>query len=281
MAGHRNLVRLDPKTEKYTTYTTQNGLPDNVVQCILPDRDGNLWLSTNNGLSTFNSRDISFQNYHESDGLQGEQFNRKACYLDPAGRMYFGGIHGFNVFDPSQVQSRSPAPPPLVITEFQIHGRTVPVRAGSVLPRPIWEMEQLNLPYQQNGFSFEFTALSYAAPARTRYRYRLQPLEEGWTAVDSRHRLARYTELRPADYTFQVQASTDGRAWIEKGTSLRISISPPWWMTSWSWGGAILAADRSRSSNRRLSKSSSTRRIRNSGWPDCVRSWRSRSCPST
>jgi ligand-binding sensor domain-containing protein len=70
LATETGLVRLDPKTEKYTTYTTREGLPDNVVQCILSDQSGNLWLSTNNGLSIFNPRESTFYNYHESDGLQ-------------------------------------------------------------------------------------------------------------------------------------------------------------------------------------------------------------------
>jgi signal transduction histidine kinase/ligand-binding sensor domain-containing protein/DNA-binding NarL/FixJ family response regulator len=240
LATETGLVRLDPKTEKFSIYTTRDGLPDNVVQCILPDQAGNLWLSTNQGISTFNPRDKSFSNYHESDGLQGEQFNRKACYQDPSGRMYFGGAHGFNVFDPRQIRAITPVPPPLVITEFQIHGKSVPIRAGSVLPKPIWELDNLHLSYADNGFSLEFAALAYRDPARTRYRFRLEGLEGQWTEVDSRHRFARYTDLQPGSYTFRVQASTNGRTWNEKGASLGISIAPPWWMSRWTQGGAIL-----------------------------------------
>jgi signal transduction histidine kinase len=102
-------------------------------------------------------------------------------------------------------------------------------------------MDNLTLSYQQNGFSFEFAALVSRDPARTRYRFQLDGLEPQWTEVDSRHRNARYTDLRPGDYTFRVQASTDGRTWGEKGTSLGIAIVPPWWMTRWSQGGAIVA----------------------------------------
>ena len=90
-ASETGLLRFDPKSEAYTVYTTREGLPDNVVQCVLPDQAGNLWLSTNNGLSRFNPRDNTFSNYHESDGLQGEQFNRKSCFVDNSGIMYFGG----------------------------------------------------------------------------------------------------------------------------------------------------------------------------------------------
>ena len=106
LATETGLLRFDPKTETYTNYTTQDGLPDNVVQCILGDKSGNLWLSTNNGISRFNPRDNTFVNYHESDGLQGEQFNRKACSVDASGIMYFGGLRGFNMFDPSRIPAK-------------------------------------------------------------------------------------------------------------------------------------------------------------------------------
>ena len=71
LATETGLVQFDPKTEKYTSYTTRDGLPDNIVQCILPDEAGNLWISTAKGISRFNPRDNSFFNYSESDGLQG------------------------------------------------------------------------------------------------------------------------------------------------------------------------------------------------------------------
>ncbi len=239
LATETGLVRLDPQTERYTTYTTREGLPDNVVQCILSDRSGNLWLSTNNGLSVFDPRRNTFQNFHELDGLQGEQFNRKSCYEDSSGRMYFGGLHGFNAFDPREILANPPPPPAAILTEFQIDGKPVPVRPGTLLPRPIWEMERVRLSYRENGLSFEFAALNYRDPVRTRYRFRLEGLETNWTEVDSFHRLARYTDLRPGSYTFDVQASNDGRTWGEKGTTIGLSIAPPWWMTPWSRGGAM------------------------------------------
>ena len=239
-ASETGLLRFDPKSEAYTTYTTREGLPDNVVQCILPDLAGNLWLSTNNGISRFNPRDNTFSNYHESDGLQGEQFNRKACFVDNSGVMYFGGLHGFNIFDPRRI----PVPGEtsrVILTEFRIHGSTVPVRTGSVLPKPVWQMNQLNLPPEDNGISFEFAALKFSDQTRTRYRFMLEGLEANWTEVDSRSRSARYTGLRPGEYRFRVQASTDGKTWSSHEGSIGISIGTPWWMTPWSRGGMVLA----------------------------------------
>ena len=239
-ASETGLLRFDPKSEAYTVYTTREGLPDNVVQCVLPDQAGNLWLSTNNGISRFNPRDNTFSNYHESDGLQGEQFNRKACFVDNSGIMYFGGVHGFNIFDPRRIPAVPRDASRVILTEFRIHGSSVPVGPGSVLPKPVWQMNQLNLPPEDNGISFEFAALKFSDQARTRYRFILEGLEGKWTEVDSRNRSARYTGLRPGKYRFRVQASTDGKTWSSHEASIGISIATPWWMTRWSLGGMVL-----------------------------------------
>ncbi len=238
-ASENGLLRYDPKSEAYTAYTTREGLPDNVVQCVLPDQAGNLWLSTNNGISRFNPRDNTFSNFHESDGLQGEQFNRKACFADNSGVLYFGGMHGFNIFAPSRIPAVRETSR-VILTEFRIHGSSVPVLSGSLLPKPLWQMKELNLPPEDNGISFEFAALKFSDQARTRYRFLLEGLENKWTEVDSRSRSARYTGLRPREYRFRVQASTDGKTWSNQEASIGISIAMPWWMTPWSLGGMVL-----------------------------------------
>ena len=241
LATETGLLRFDPESRNYTGYTTQDGLPDNIVQCILPDDSGNLWVSTNNGISKFDPVNRSFHNYSEADGLQGNTFNRKSCFRDEAGWMYFGGIGGFNIFHPSQLVDRNSGAVPIVLTELQIRGKTVPPRAGSVLPKPIWAIQQVRLPYRDNVFSFEFAALSYTNPEKIRYRFRLDNLESQWTEVNNQQRYARYTDVRPGQYVFRAQASLDGgRTWEKEGTSLHVDIPAPWWMTTWSKAAALL-----------------------------------------
>jgi signal transduction histidine kinase/ligand-binding sensor domain-containing protein/DNA-binding response OmpR family regulator/HPt (histidine-containing phosphotransfer) domain-containing protein len=242
LATETGLVQFDPKTERYIDYSTKEGLPDNIVQCILPDDAGNLWVSTSKGISRFNPQKKTFFNYVESDGLQGQFFNRKACFRDESGWMYFGGLNGFNRFHPKQVLSSPSTPPPVVLTNLKIRGATVPVIAGSRLPRPIWDMTGLTLSHDENELLLEFAALSYANPARIRYRFKLEGLEKQWTEVSVQQRNARYTDLRPGGYTFHVQASTDGGVtWGEKGASLRLDVTPPWWNTPWTKSAAVLA----------------------------------------
>jgi signal transduction histidine kinase/DNA-binding response OmpR family regulator/streptogramin lyase/HPt (histidine-containing phosphotransfer) domain-containing protein len=241
LATETGLVELDSKTERYTDYTTKEGLPDNIVQCILPDDAGNLWISTSKGISRFNPGNKSFFNYAESDGLQGQFFNRKSCFRDESGWMYFGGLKGFNRFHPAQILSRPLPPPPVLITKFDIHGNTVPI-ADRSLPRPIWDMTGLKLAHDQNGLSFEFAALSYANREKIRYRFKMDSAEEHWTKLDAQQRNARYSGLRPGQYVFRVQASTDGGvSWGEQGASLALDITPPWWNTPWTKSAAALA----------------------------------------
>jgi signal transduction histidine kinase/ligand-binding sensor domain-containing protein/CheY-like chemotaxis protein len=242
LATEGGLFRFDPATGKYASYTRVNGLPDNIIQCILPDRAGNLWLSTNSGISRFNPRENSFTNYHEGDGLQSEIFNRKACFADPSGMLYFGGVHGFNAFDPQSIAAGGSPSVPVVLTGFSLNGEPGRASPGLSLSKPLSELDALNLSHRQNGFSFEFAALNYDNQAKTRYRFLLEGLESQWTDVDSRHRLARYTDLAPGTYRFRVQASTNGRNWNKQEASIGISISSPWWMTWWFRAFAILAA---------------------------------------
>jgi signal transduction histidine kinase/ligand-binding sensor domain-containing protein/CheY-like chemotaxis protein len=239
-AAEVGLFRFDPRTEQFTSYAKQEGLPDNVVQCILPGEDGELWLSTNNGLSRFQPRDGSFINYQESEGLQGAQFNRKACFVDSAGVLYFGGLHGFNIFDPKRIPARPSDTGRVVLTELRIGGRAIAVGPGSVLRQPIWESKALEFPYSDNGLTLEFTALSYRDQANIRYRFKMENLEDQWTEADSRNRSARYTGMPPGRYRFRAQASRDGTVWSAEEASVAISIAPPWWMTWWSRGAAVL-----------------------------------------
>ncbi|MFO7536579.1 MAG: two-component regulator propeller domain-containing protein, partial [Chloroflexota bacterium] len=217
-----------------TVYTEKEGLPNNTIQGILEDEQGNLWISTNNGLSRFNPQTQTFRNYDVLDGLQSNEFNVfTAFYKSPrTGEMYFGGINGFNVFDPSRVED-DPFVPPVVLTDFRLFGESMPVGGESVLQKAIHETTGLTLSYDQNSLSFEFAALSYVAPAKNQYRYKLEGFDADWYTVDSKERLAVYTNLDAGGYVFRVQGTNEDEVWNEAGVSLPITITPPWWQTWW------------------------------------------------
>jgi signal transduction histidine kinase/ligand-binding sensor domain-containing protein/CheY-like chemotaxis protein len=221
------------KGQVVRSYSMKDGLPDDTVSGILEDEHGVLWLGTQNGLSRFDPQKESFRNYTISDGLQGKSF---ALYTAPSksasGEMFFPGSGGFNAFYPDQIVDNL-NPPPVLITSFQLANKPVPIGGGSVLQKSILETDELVLSYQDNVFSFEFVALDYRDPEKNRYKYKTEGFEEEWNEVDSTRRFATYTNLDPGNYVFRVIASNNDGVWNEDGTSIKITITPPWWETLW------------------------------------------------
>lgn len=233
------LNKLDPKTNTFSLYAQRDGLPGNVVGCILEDKTGDLWMSTNNGVAQFNSRRNTITNYSASDGLPGPDLTGwGACFKSPNGEMFFGGFSGATAFHPSQVVNASYAPR-IVLTDFRLFGNSVDIGTHSVLRQSISYARSLILSHQQNVFSIGFAALSYANPATNLYRYKLEGLDHEWNEVASDRRQATYTTLPAGTYTFRVQGAMRGGPWSEPGVSLRIEIQPPWWNT---WQFAIACA---------------------------------------
>ena len=225
------LYRFNPQNGTFIRYTESQGMPSSSVRCILPDKSGGkLWLSTQKGISRFDPQSETFRNYDVSDGLQSNEFST-GCYQSSDGKMFFGGSNGFNAFYPEDIRD-DPYVPPVVITNFKIFNKPVAI-GGSVLKQAIQYVDSLTLPYTANVLSFEFAALSYANSHKNRYRYKLESFESEWNEVDSKRRLATYTNLDPGKYVFRVQASNSDGVWNEEGISLRILITPPWWGTNW------------------------------------------------
>ncbi|HEX9903318.1 MAG TPA: two-component regulator propeller domain-containing protein [Acidobacteriota bacterium] len=237
------LNRFDPAAETFTRFTVKQGLPNNVVYGILEDDQGNLWLSTNQGLACFNPKTQKFKKYDVGDGLQNSEFNFGAYFKTKNGEMLFGGINGLDIFHPAGLED-NPHIPPVVLTDFQIFNRSVPVGQGQsgrpILKKCITESEAITLSYKENVFSFEFAALDFAMPDRNEYAYMMAGFEKDWNYVGNRH-FVTYTNLPPGRYVFRAKGSNNDGIWNEEGVSLKISISPPFTQTIWFRGGAILA----------------------------------------
>jgi signal transduction histidine kinase/ligand-binding sensor domain-containing protein len=254
--GCRNgLNRMDSNRGSFTTLSENDGLPDAAVEAILEDARGDLWLATGYGLSHFNPRTKAFINYSETDGLAGSNmcpYGSQAACRTRNGELVFGSTDGVTLFRPEQLFP-NPYVPPVLLTDLLLSGHSVRPGGDSPLRRQIWTVDSLTLDHTQNIFSLEFSALSYAAPERNRYRYRLEGLEPGWNEGSSKRRLATYTNLPAGNFVFRVQGSNNAGVWNEAGARLAITVLPPWWATWWfrtlavlCVGGAVLGAHRSR-----------------------------------
>ena len=225
---------MQPDRKAFRHYSIKDGLPSNVINAIEEDQNGVLWISTNKGLVSFNPQSGAFVSFDKNDGLQSNQFNPGASMRRQNGEIYFGGVFGINSFLPGNVQIDT-IPPKVVFTDFKLFNQPVPIgeyKGRTILPSPLNERPVIRLRYFDNVFTIEFAALDFKNPSKCHYAYRLDGFEEKWTQVDSKHRLATYTNLDAGEYTFQVKAANNSSAWGEP-VELVIVITPPFWKTWW------------------------------------------------
>ena len=216
------LNKLNKRTGIFKYYTEKDGLANNVVYCILEDNKENLWLTTNSGISKFNILSETFVNYDIKDGVQSSEFNQNAAMKTNDGQIYLGGMNGFNAFYPNEIILNKFIPP-IVVTSFKIFNQAQ--------DNEIKDGETITLPYKDNFFSFEFSALDYSNPAKNKYKYKLEKFDKEWIYCDAGRRFAEYTKVSPGTYIFKVKGSNCDGVWNEKGISITIIITPPWWAT--------------------------------------------------
>jgi two-component system sensor histidine kinase ChiS len=223
---------MNPDLQSFQHFTTADGLPSNVINSIVEDAAGYLWISTNKGISRFDVTAKTFKNFDREDGLQSNEFNINAALRARSGELYFGGINGFNVFSPSALTS-NPTAPPVVLTDLQVFNTSVKAGvAGSPLRQHISEARTLTLSYKESAITLQFAALNFIDPQKNRYAYQLAGFDEEWRYSGTK-REATYTNLDPGTYTFRVKAANNDGVWNSQGTALTIIVTPPWWKTWW------------------------------------------------
>lgn len=231
LATAGGLDRFDPANQTFQHYTEKNGLPNNLIYGLLEDPQGYLWMSTNHGISRFDPQVETFTNYDRQDGLQSNEFNQNSFLQTRDGMLLFGGVNGLNAFYPQDIQPDSFIPP-VVITGFQLFNQPVLPGPGSPLQQSIETTRSIRLDYRQNYLAFEFAALDYSAPQKIHYAYLLEGLDKDWNYTANRH-YASYPSLPPGDYVFRVKSANADGVWNETGATLAVTITPPFWRTTW------------------------------------------------
>ncbi|MEI6524248.1 MAG: two-component regulator propeller domain-containing protein, partial [Bacteroidota bacterium] len=215
------IFRYNKKENNFTNYTTRNGLTNDYVYTLTTDNLGMIWVGTNLGISRFNPNDNSCVNFLIRDGIQSYEFNTNAALKLKNGTILMGGANGFNVINPEMIDfSKAPAPN-IAITKFSIFDKEIPIS------KTVFDLE-----YNQNSFSFEFAALNFYRNLENKYAYKMEGVDKDWIFSNNR-RFTSYVNLKPGNYQFRVKACNSDGVWNEKGTSIYLNISPPWWLTWW------------------------------------------------
>ena len=245
-----NLWDSDKKTFK--SYSVKDGLPDENIQAIAQDDKGNLWLTTNKGLSRVifdKNEQIICRNFDEKDGLPSNYFHPAAAYKLNEKRLVFGSTNGILAFYPDDIKDSETAPI-VSLVDFKLFNKSINVgeikNGRSLLPLSISDIKTIELAYNDNAFSLEFAALHFDEPNKNRYAYRLIGFNSNWIYANANERTAHYTNLPHGNYTFEVKAANNDGIWSKDIVRIQIVVHPPFWLTWWAYlfyaaciGGAI------------------------------------------
>ncbi|MBO9658162.1 MAG: hypothetical protein J7527_04995, partial [Chitinophagaceae bacterium] len=237
------LVLWDINKGLQRVFTIEDGLPNNTIYCILADKSGKLWCSTNKGIFRLDPLTKEIRAFEMTDGLPGNEFNRAHKFQFADGRMVFGGLDGFVVFDPSNFDKEaSKGKVPVVLTALQINNQQQDVNVpGSLTKLPIPQLSEIDLPYNKNYLRFEFSAMLFNQPQKTRYRYQLVGADADWVENGTSN-IASYAALRPGRYTLKLNATDNNGIWSDTVKEISIRIHPPFWFTWWAYAIYALIA---------------------------------------
>jgi signal transduction histidine kinase len=237
------------KDGKFSTVSTAQGLPNNVICHIANGHQGEYWVSSYGGIFRVSKSDLNACadgransvycfTYGKADGLATLEcsggFQPSGCQTAD-GRLWFPTSRGLAVVDPAKV-TVNPVPPPVVIEDVTVDDKLMPIAdvnrdAGA----PV-----LTIPAGRERFEFRYAGLSFVAPEKVRFKYRLDGLEKDWVEAGTR-RVAYYSFLKPGPYTFRVAACNNDGVWNESGAAISIVVRPHFWQTWWFSCLAMLA----------------------------------------
>ncbi len=219
---------------KFTRFTAAQGLPVDVISQVLDDRHGRLWLGTHQGIYSVTkvalnavaagrTNALDYVIYGRHDGLPALEFSdgyQPACWRGTDDRLWFATVRGAVWVDPAELTASS-SPPPVLIEELRVDGEPVTGTGGAII-----------VPPGHKQFDFRFTALSFEAGDRARFRYRLEGLDANWVDAETR-RTAQYRNLAPGNYCLRVIGCNSEGIWNDTGAAIRFEVRPFFYQTWW------------------------------------------------
>jgi signal transduction histidine kinase/ligand-binding sensor domain-containing protein len=231
------------KNGRFSNLNLAHGLIDNAICHILDDGLGYFWISTHHGLQRIAKAElnrcadgsiarINGQSYDQNDGLPIIEFTsglQAAGCKSSDGRLWFPSSKALVTVDPAHIQM-NPTPPPVVIESLLIDNKAVFSHDGFVLA---------NIPPDHQRLEFRFSGLSYVAPNRVLFKYRLDGVDLTWVDAGSK-RTAFYSKLPAGNYRFRVIACNNDGVWNLDGAVLAFTVAPYFWQTWWFIGSCTL-----------------------------------------
>jgi len=230
------LNKFDVQNNYFTLLNENDGLPNRLILSIVEDHNGELWLGMGQGIIRFNSELETFRIFDRRDGLITDFFFQNSALKSKDGLIYFGGDNGVVSVNPNRIMLNY-SEPKLIITDFKLFNKSIRYNSkkkNSVLKdKPIYLVDEIELSYEDYLFSFEFAALNFSSPTKSKYEYKLEGFDKEWIMTDAYNRIATYTNLRDGEYVFKLRATNADGIWLKKPLEVKVTINPPFWERLW------------------------------------------------
>lgn len=234
---------VDMKKDRAYCLDTSNGLSNSVISTIVEDRTHNVWVSTTNGINrvavTRQGNDYRFDvtAFNESDGLLTGEYYSNSGMVAADGTVYFGGLNGFSAFNPRQVVSGKIDNHPLITGLYLFNTPILPGHTYNgriILEKSLAHTQRIDLEYDENFLTIEFSGLNFSNPDQTYYKYRLEGFENGWNEASFSNTSGKavYTGLAPGRYVFTVYAAGGDKRWGQQAARIEVVVHPPFWDTT-------------------------------------------------
>lgn len=218
------LVRYTISQKTLKTFTEKEGLANNYVYCLLKGNDGDLWMSTNHGISKFDPATERFSNYGLAEGAQALEFNTHSFFQSSSGTIYFGGVKGFNYFNPLKIKKNN-FEPPVEILKISVDGYPVS------LDRFLRQSRPVKFPGNETNISVEFAALDFNRNDNINYLYRLHSNED-WISIGKQRTLS-FVNLIAGDYYLEVKAQYSNSETSPHVLKFAFTVPPAFYRTYW------------------------------------------------
>ena len=216
------ILRSDAKTQEKMAVS---GLPCTDVTSIEEDLQGNVWVSTMDGLSKFDRTTGRFRHYFQADGTGGDQYSERASCILPDGTLVFGGTHGLTWFHPLDAPAKRTVP--IAFEYLTIHNQIVRPSEGGPIDRILTQKPDITIRSNHNAFSITFSALEYSDFEQIRYAYKLEGFDKDWVRIGTQHSVY-FSNLPSGKYKFRVLIANSSQSITPTEESLNVRVLPPW-----------------------------------------------------
>jgi signal transduction histidine kinase/ligand-binding sensor domain-containing protein/DNA-binding response OmpR family regulator len=232
------LSLFNKQKKQFISFTEKDGLQNTTIYQIVEDLRGQLWLSTNTGISSMDPASQKFRNFTSYHGVQNSNFFHGSGIRLSGGKILFGGLEGINYFNPAGFTVNHNVPK-VLLTDLKISHKSVTAGSDAPIKEHISVAKEIRLDYKQN-FALSFVALNYTLAKQNLYAYKLEGFDKDWNYTGTNN-TASYMNLDPGNYVFHVKASNNDGVWNTGEPLISIYVKPPFWRTTLAYIFYILA----------------------------------------